>query len=58
MAETESAKWYREFCEGIRNSKSTCCNAPVEKDGSCFEGCCDQWKCTKCGRSFLVELGD
>lgn len=58
MAETESSKGYRELCESIRNSKSACCDAPIGDDGTCFEGCCDRWKCSKCGKSWLQELGD
>lgn len=55
---SESDVWYAELCERIRNSRTVCCDAPPESDGTCYEGCCDRWKCSKCGKSWLQELGD
>lgn len=37
---------------------SACCQAPIEDAGTCEQGCCDRWRCTKCGRTWLEEVAD
>lgn len=52
-------KWYEEnILRARREGKSKCCNAPIEDAGTCFEGCCDRWRCSVCKRRWYVEVGD
>jgi len=54
----EAQKWYNDFCASYRNATCKKCGNKGHKSvGACDEGCCDKWKCTKCGNTFLVELG-
>lgn len=36
--------------------KSRCCSARIEDAGECSDGCCDRYRCTACGRTWLVEV--
>jgi hypothetical protein len=55
---SESDKWYGEFCNSIKNGICKKCGNKHHKDiGTCKDGCCDKWECTKCGNTFLIELG-
>lgn len=36
----------------------TCCGKKMVDDGGCSEGCCDDFKCTVCGKNIRVEWGD
>lgn len=56
---TNSNDWYNQNIVNARKTgKSKCCQAPIEDAGSCAEGCCDKWRCSKCKRAWLVEVGD
>lgn len=35
-----------------------CCGQEMADDGECSEGCCDDWKCLKCGRRLRTEAPD
>ncbi len=35
-----------------------CCGVPMADDGSCGEGCCNDYKCEKCGHSVRIEWPD
>lgn len=56
MTEPQRGDWYTEYCRAMRAAKSGCCQAPLEDAGTCSEGCCDRWRCTKCGRTFTHEM--
>jgi len=32
-----------------------CCDSPMEDDGGCSEGCCDDFKCKVCGKRIRLE---
>ena len=54
-----SNDWYNEnIVKSRKTLRSKCCNASIEDAGSCFDGCCDKWQCTKCKKTWLVEVGD
>lgn len=36
----------------------TCCGQKMVDDGGCSSGCCDDYKCTVCGKKIRVEWGD
>lgn len=56
MADTD--KWYKDFCDAYKNGICKKCEHKGHvADGTCYEGCCDKWRCPKCGNTFLVELG-
>jgi hypothetical protein len=55
---SDSNSWYQELCQTIRESVTECCGAHPESCGSCYEGCCDKWKCPECGKTWIQELGD
>lgn len=56
---SQSQEWYEEnILVRRREAKSHCCNAPIEDAGTCYEGCCDKWRCSICKRTWLVEVGD
>jgi len=56
---TASQQWYEDnILTARRTSRSTCCDAPIEDAGSCWEGCCDRWRCSVCKREWNVEVGD
>lgn len=35
-----------------------CCGKPMEDDGGCSEGCCDDYRCAICGHEVRVEWPD
>lgn len=35
-----------------------CCGKPMADDGGCSEGCCDDFKCSACGKRLRVEWPD
>lgn len=35
-----------------------CCGQPMNDDGDCGQGCCDDYKCTVCGYRCRVEWPD
>lgn len=35
-----------------------CCGEKMQDDGGCAEGCCDDFKCSKCGKQVRVEWPD
>jgi len=35
-----------------------CCGEVMADDGGCSTGCCDDYRCTRCGRSSRVEWPD
>lgn len=35
-----------------------CCGKPMADDGGCSEGCCDDYKCSDCGKQLRVSYGD
>lgn len=35
-----------------------CCGERMEDDGGCSEGCCDDYKCSKCGYRVRIEWPD
>lgn len=39
-------------------AKPSCCDEYMEDDGGCSEGCCDDYKCLKCGTRVRVEAPD
>ncbi len=46
------------YCtNGVVNTP-TCCGQKMKDDGGCSEGCCDDWKCEKCGKEIRVECAD
>ena len=54
-----SQQWYEDNILKVRErAKSRCCSASIEDAGTCFEGCCDKWRCSNCGRTWIVEVGD
>lgn len=34
------------------------CGQPMDDDGGCSEGCCDDYKCGVCGKRIRVEWPD
>lgn len=36
----------------------TCCGQKMNDDGGCSQGCCDDYKCSVCGKEIRVEWGD
>lgn len=34
----------------------TDCEHGYEDVGECYEGCCDKYQCTKCGKRITVEV--
>lgn len=53
--------------EGFRNARveadgkcyaPECCGQKMEDDGDCGQGCCDDYKCAKCGYKHRVEWPD
>ena len=36
----------------------TCCGQKMQDDGGCSEGCCDDFKCSVCGKTLRVEWPD
>jgi len=36
----------------------TCCGQPMQDDGGCSEGCCDDYKCGICGKRIRIEWPD
>ena len=36
----------------------TCCGQSMKDDGGCSQGCCDDYRCTVCGKTVRVEWGD
>ncbi len=55
---SDSAKWYQEFYNSIKESLTECCGVHPEDAGSCSDGCCDEWRCPQCGKTWTQELGD
>lgn len=55
---SDSAVWYQELCDTIRESLTDCCGVRPVDAGSCYDGCCDKWACPSCGKTWLQELGD
>jgi hypothetical protein len=49
-----------EFLGSINYDGPGKCTHPNAKStgDTCFEGCCDYYKCPDCGRRFLVECPD
>lgn len=39
---------------GIVNSP-VCCGEEMDDDGGCSEGCCDDFKCKRCGKRIRLE---
>jgi hypothetical protein len=39
-------------------SGPVCCGERMDDDGGCREGCCDDYRCARCGQSFRVEWPD
>lgn len=35
-----------------------CCGENMKDDGGCSEGCCDDYKCDKCGYQVRIEWPD
>lgn len=35
-----------------------CCGQRMDDDGGCSEGCCDDYKCAKCGHTVRIEWPD
>jgi hypothetical protein len=35
---------------------SRCCEAPIDDAGECHDGCCDKWRCSACGNTWLTEV--
>lgn len=35
-----------------------CCGQKMKDDGGCGDGCCDDWKCSVCGRRIRTEAPD
>lgn len=35
-----------------------CCGEPMADDGGCSAGCCDDYKCQKCGHRVRIEWPD
>ncbi len=35
-----------------------CCGEKMVDDGGCLEGCCDDYKCLKCGHTVRIEWPD
>jgi hypothetical protein len=43
--------------EGVVQSPF-CCDEKMEDVGSCSDGCCDYFKCRKCGKRIRLEYSD
>lgn len=57
----------KERPEGFRNARieaggichgPECCGQKMADDGDCGQGCCDDYKCEKCGYTTRVEWPD
>jgi tRNA(Ile2) C34 agmatinyltransferase TiaS len=35
-----------------------CCGEQMQDDGGCAQGCCDDFKCLKCGKRIRIEWPD
>lgn len=35
-----------------------CCEQPMEDNGECSDGCCDDYKCKVCDKTIRVECPD
>lgn len=35
-----------------------CCGKPMDDDGGCSEGCCDDFRCSTCGKTLRVAWPD
>ena len=35
-----------------------CCGQKMARDGGCSEGCCDDYRCEKCGHRVRIEWPD
>jgi len=35
-----------------------CCGEAMQDDGGCSSGCCDDYKCAKCGYTVRIEWPD
>ena len=35
-----------------------CCGRPMNADGGCAAGCCDDYRCASCGHTVRVEWPD
>lgn len=35
-----------------------CCGEKMADDGGCSSGCCDDYKCSKCGHTVRIEWPD
>lgn len=38
--------------------RPSCCGVEMQDDGGCSEGCCDDFKCSICGKNLRVEWPD
>lgn len=36
----------------------TCCGEKMKDNGGCSDGCCDDYKCEKCGKKIRLTYGD
>lgn len=39
-------------------SAPKCCGVRMADDGGCSEGCCDDFKCTVCGKTLRIAWPD
>ncbi len=47
------------YPNGVRTNMPVCkCGTKMVDDGGCRDGCCDDFKCLKCGKRIRVECGD
>lgn len=44
--------------EGRSTQGPRCCGIPMDDDGGCSEGCCDDYRCSRCGHTVRIEWPD
>lgn len=58
QAEPETGRWPAQINKDGTVSGPGCCGVKMVDDGGCAEGCCDDYRCTVCGKTIRVEWPD